>query len=136
MKLNELNEFTRAYIIAALWTFDDESPSGDYESSGRPEKLFDKLASETAETMIREADAFQGIYGFLWRESGSFAPSPRPALLTDAQAGHDFWLTRNHHGAGFWDRGIGEAGDTLTKRAQEYGGRDLYFGDDGLIYIG
>jgi len=20
------------------------------------------------------------------------------------QAGHDFWLTRNHHGAGFWDR--------------------------------
>lgn len=21
------------------------------------------------------------------------------------QAGHDFWLTRNGHGAGFWDRG-------------------------------
>jgi len=21
-----------------------------------------------------------------------------------AQVAHDFWLTRNHHGAGFWDR--------------------------------
>lgn len=23
--------------------------------------------------------------------------------MTPAQAGHDFWLTRNGHGAGFWD---------------------------------
>lgn len=22
----------------------------------------------------------------------------------EAQAGHDFWLTRNGHGTGFWDR--------------------------------
>ena len=28
--------------------------------------------------------------------------------------GHDFWLTSQGHGAGFWDRGLGEVGDTLT----------------------
>lgn len=37
------------------------------------------------------------------------------------QAGHDFILTANHHGAGFWDRGLGDAGDTLTEAAHPYG---------------
>src|SRR5690606_12135580 len=50
------------------------------------------------------------------------------------QAGHDFWLTRNGHGAGFWDRGIGEVGDRLANASKVYGGVDLYFGDDGKVY--
>lgn len=37
------------------------------------------------------------------------------------QAGHDFWLTRNGHGAGFWDRGLGERGDRLTAASKPYG---------------
>lgn len=36
-------------------------------------------------------------------------------------AGHDFALTRNGHGAGFWDRGLGEVGETLSKMAKAYG---------------
>jgi hypothetical protein len=32
--------------------------------------------------------------------------------------GHDFYLTREGHGAGFWDRGLGELGDYLTKIAK------------------
>lgn len=35
--------------------------------------------------------------------------------------GHDFALTRNGHGAGFWDRGLGELGDRLSKAADVYG---------------
>jgi hypothetical protein len=53
------------------------------------------------------------------------------------RAGHDFWLTRNHHGAGFWDRGELDArgiGKRLTDHAHSYGGVDLYVGDDGRIY--
>lgn len=37
------------------------------------------------------------------------------------QAGHDFWLTRNGHGAGFWDRGKGALGDKLSEMAEVYG---------------
>ena len=50
-----------------------------------------------------------------------------PAVARDVvgidagQVGHDFWLTRNGHGAGFWDRGLGEIGDRLTKAAEVYG---------------
>ncbi len=42
-------------------------------------------------------------------------------LAPPEQSGHDFALTRNHHGAGFWDRGYGEIGTRLTAAAHVYG---------------
>ena len=51
------------------------------------------------------------------------------------QMGHDFWLTRNRHGAGFWDRGLGDLGDKLSEIARHAGQIDVYQGDDGLIYF-
>lgn len=35
--------------------------------------------------------------------------------------GHDLLLTRSGHGAGFWDRGLGELGDRLSDAARVYG---------------
>jgi hypothetical protein len=43
------------------------------------------------------------------------------AGMAPAQIGHDFWLTRNRHGAGFWDRGLGERGQYLTDASHPYG---------------
>lgn len=50
--------------------------------------------------------------------------------------GHNFLLTRNHHGTGFWDRGLGERGDRLTAAAHPYGEMSAYVGDDGKVYVG
>lgn len=36
---------------------------------------------------------------------------------TDEALGHDLLLTRNGHGTGFWDRGHGDIGETLTDLA-------------------
>jgi hypothetical protein len=47
---------------------------------------------------------------------------------------HDFWLTRNRHGAGFWDGDYIE-GDKLTAIAKSYGEQYLYVGDDGKLYF-
>lgn len=58
-----------------------------------------------------------------------------PDTLTPESLGHDFWLTRNHHGAGFWDRGLGELGDRLTKLADSFGSQDLVLGDDGFLHL-
>lgn len=44
--------------------------------------------------------------------------------------GHDFYLTREGHGAGFWDRGLGDLGDYLTKIAEAYGSAETLF-DNG-----
>jgi len=54
--------------------------------------------------------------------------------LDPRQVGHDLWLTSQGHGAGFWDRGLGERGDRLSKRA-ELAHCNAYLGDDGLIHL-
>ena len=30
----------------------------------------------------------------------------KQSKLSEEQIGHDFWLTRNHHGTGIWDRDL------------------------------
>lgn len=115
-----MDKFLQAYIVAALWSSTDESTpeGGDFldENYGP-----DDLARETLERMKRDCLQF-------WAEN---------ALDIDgreAKAGHDFWLTRNHHGAGFWDGDWPEAGDHLTEACKGYPDVNLYVGDDGLIY--
>lgn len=45
-------------------------------------------------------------------------------------AGTDFWLSRNGHGAGFFDRGNDPVFDRLQDAAESYGQRDVYLADD------
>lgn len=51
------------------------------------------------------------------------------------QAGRDFWFTRQGHGVGFWDRGLGMVGDDLTIAAKTFGERYIFINDDGLIEV-
>lgn len=50
--------------------------------------------------------------------------------------GHDFTMTRNHHGVGFWDRGerTGVA-DRLTDAAHVWGTADLMPHSDGTLSV-
>lgn len=49
---------------------------------------------------------------------------------------HDFWLTRNGHGAGFWDGDYDKSiGEKLTKLSEQFGEINLYVGDDGKLYF-
>jgi hypothetical protein len=49
-------------------------------------------------------------------------------------AAHDFILTRNHHGSGFWDSGrwCEPWGDKLTKLAHQFGELSCCVGPDGI----
>jgi len=51
------------------------------------------------------------------------------------QVAHDFHLTRNGHGAGFWDRGAGDVGERLTEAAKTFGEAELHadLDDDGNV---
>ena len=58
-------------------------------------------------------------------------------ILTEndpSQWGHDFWLTRCGHGAGFWDGDYPIHGDELTKACESFGDVYLFVGDDNKIY--
>lgn len=53
-----------------------------------------------------------------------------------SKLGHDFWLTRNGHGSGFFDGDYEYLlGELLTDIAQSSGESYLYLGDDDYIYI-
>ena len=81
------DSFTRAYIECALWSSTDD----DGTQLGR---LADSdIAPETYAKFEADCAAFQESYAELLAQAGD-----------DAQNGHDFWLTRNGHGAGFWGR--------------------------------
>ena len=50
--------------------------------------------------------------------------------------GHDFWLTRAGHGAGFWDGDLPQAlGDRLTEASKSFAEVTPYIGDDGLVHV-
>ena len=52
----------------------------------------------------------------------------------EEQAGHDFWLTRQGHGAGFWDGDWPEpAAAALTQESHRFGAFELYLGDDEFV---
>lgn len=57
------------------------------------------------------------------------------AQLGWGSAGTDFALTRNRHGSGFWDRGLGELGHRLTVAAHPYGteGVQAWVDEDGDV---
>ena len=124
-------EFFDAYLITALWSSTDESN----ESGGEP---FDANYSETdisaksRESMRADCDAFYDAnQADLECEGVKFGPD----FGQDGRAGHDFWLTRNHHGAGFWDGDWPEPqAARLTAAAHKFGECNLYLGDDGEIY--
>lgn len=118
-----LDEFTRGYITAAMWTLTDED-GNSCDHLG----LHD-VAAETIATATRECKAFQEAY----RADLDRATDEQDRA--DEYHGHDFWLTRNGHGCGFWDRGYSpELSKRLTDAAHAEGSADWYLGDDGLIY--
>jgi hypothetical protein len=112
-----LDEFTLAYIEAALWssTDDDDVPLDKNNDIG-------DIAPQTLRRMVADALKFQSDN---WDD-----------ISADLEgAGCDFWLTRNGHGAGFWDGGWEEeAGKRLTAASEEFGEFNLYAGDDGRIH--
>jgi hypothetical protein len=83
---------------------------------------YDCLRAEALEFFNAHYDAISnGPVGKEWSQYG--------------MGGHDFWLTRNGHGCGFWDGDWDEPdATTLTDASNAMGGVDLYVGDDGVVY--
>lgn len=130
------DEFAEAYIRTALWSSNDDS---DPETGGEPmdsNYTAEDIAPKTRAKMIADC----------WKFQRQTAETLAAAITTGevrcgpdfdetGHAGHDFWLTRNGHGAGFWDGDWPEPHATeLDRAAKAFGVAELYVGDDGLIY--
>lgn len=115
----QLDEFTKGYVEGMFFTSEEEL--GECGFHDLAQSTLDEIK---AECVSFEADAHTSLEAAY--ERGDY---------TARRAGVDFWLTRNHHGAGFWDRGLGDIGDALTETAHIFGEADAYVGDDGKVYI-
>jgi hypothetical protein len=124
-----LDTFTQGYIEAALWADGNaESLSAEGNGEGETDATFGDIAAQTLHQMKLDCQAFQAA------NAAHIEFGPGDA----SQAGHDFWLTRNGHGTGFWDRDDdvwSEPGrDAMDAYSRDAGEVSLYRGDDGLIY--
>lgn len=115
--LNVPDSFVDAYIETALWLSHTEDGTALQDTDA-------DLSEKTANQMRADCQDF-------WETNWELI-SEHPDW-----AGHDFWLTRNRHGAGFWDRPDiwGEKGAKhLTEMSRPYGSFHLHVGDDGEIH--
>ena len=104
------------YLECALWTEEDE--------------LGTSANIESDIDIDSKIDAYKDIKVFL-EKAGSLIKSSE---LDSEQVGHDLWLTRNGHGSGFWDRGLGDIGKELSNIARSMGEKYAFWGDDGKIH--
>lgn len=117
----KLDKFEIAFFACALWSSVDIINGEDV-----PFELDYNIADIDDETILKlkkDCESFREDNAELLEQAGD-----------DEQNGHDFWLTRNGHGAGFWDRSYGDVGKKLTEACKVYGSVDLCVGDDGKIY--
>lgn len=113
-------EFIQAYLVCALWssTGDDEEPlDKEYDTEDLSPEALERAREDCIDFIAAQSSLLMAVDA------------------NSEQHGHDFWLTRNGHGAGFWDRGYGDVGDQLSEACKPYGGCDLYVGDDGKLYF-
>jgi hypothetical protein len=125
MKINdvELDQFTLAYIEAALWSSNDESNEQGGEPLDCNYDIHD-IDVDTLRKMKEDCEKFQ-------RENWDAIAEADD--LT--QPGHDFWLSRCGHGCGFFDRDCYNGKeDELQEIARKWGEVYLYVGDDHKIY--
>lgn len=119
---SDLKEFIFGYIEAIFFT----------EDEGVGESGIDELSYRAKQTIVNDCAAFylankQDLNDAFSNYNYSFA-----------FAGQDFWLTRNGHGVGFWERGLEDAGQNLTDACgwgTDFTEKYVYRGDDNLIHI-
>jgi hypothetical protein len=136
MTIGDLDTFIDAYIECALWSSSiGEDFAAQWEAKTGEEFTYD-TSLESFGFAISDVAASGGRAN-INASCEAFVRANREDLadIDARQAGHDFWLTRNHHGAGFWDRGLGDVGTRLTESAHTFGDSDMYVGDDERIYV-
>jgi len=125
----EFNEFMSAYVTALLWS--SSNPRAEDDPENEEEYLNDSEYDLAPET---ENEFKEDCIEYLKSAAPIINAARDKYVYSYSQAGHDFALDRNHHGAGAWDRDIAEYGKQLTKLAQNMGEVSLFVNDDDLIY--
>lgn len=121
MNATQFNRFLAGYAVAALWssTDDNEVPlDSNFSVSDIAPDAWRQMKDDCRKFVDQNAETLRFV----------------EAKEDADQAGHDFWLTRNRHGVGYWDRDLGDFGGLLTEAAHGFGECNLY-AENGKVGI-
>jgi hypothetical protein len=148
--------FVRGYVLTAIWSSsigDDfaaahntrtgEDWSGDqsmldfgFEIDNVSDEAMSTIREECAAFVAHNAPDLEAYCEQVGVWHGSDSVRGADARYSEAeQAGGDFWLSRNGHGAGYSDRGREPFFTRLQDAARLEGDSTLYVGDDERIYV-
>lgn len=142
MTTEQMKTVTDHYLIALLWTMPQQDDDGP-ENPGDSLSIHCDLGEGVRAVAERDCAAFVAACGSLFDRAmtcddyGSHPDAGSP----EAAFGHDFALTRNGHGCGFWDRTelqegeLGRKISNLCGFGTQFGDNGLYLGDDGKAYF-
>ncbi|UTN92852.1 hypothetical protein SEA_BENCH_134 [Mycobacterium Phage Bench] len=119
----DINAMVEGYLDAQLWAGLDYREEGSEpvhydENYSREDIAEDYVAAVRAE--LTEVVAQHPLAVRMYLNARNVRLDWEGSEWSSA-FGHDFYLTREGHGAGFWDRGLGELGEYLTGIAKSYG---------------
>ena len=135
----QIETITKHYLIALLWTMPGDD---DCENPGDFIAIKD-LPQKTIRKAKQDVIAFVDACGELFDKAIECHSDGYSKHLDDgsveAAFGHDFAITRNGHGLGYWDsdnEGLPRLlGYALTRICESFGEANLYIGDDGRVYF-
>lgn len=128
---SEYREFERGYLLGLAFTAMLQlDPEGD-----NCKQLFSNPGGQISQVVDTAKLKAKLIENRQWapleEDCKGFFDNARSAIsragggLNWGEVGSDFHLTRNRHGSGFWDRGLGALGDELTALARPFGPAEL-----------
>lgn len=128
----QLQEFTAGYIAALLWSSTDIADEYENEITHLDDY---ELSTAGADSCRADCRAFFQANAADIHAAAEVYPA-REEHGGYSLAGHDFALTRNGHGAGFWDGDLpDDLGERLTAASKKAGEVFPYLGDDGAVYL-
>jgi hypothetical protein len=120
---SDVDEILNSYLETALWSTPDMDATEDDDDYDR---CLDKNYSITDFDEESAQKSRKDIESFLDKAKLLTHDAMYELGMEVGRIGHDFWLTRNGHGAGFWDgdydqrKGDIRLGDYLTGIAKEF----------------
>lgn len=134
MKQEDINEILKGYISAALWT-EQENLVFDYLTNFIHNLDKKNIDSFTFDDFHSDSilDAYVDIKTFI-RYAGDDAILEAKIEYGLFRLGMDIWLTRNGHGAGFFDHNY-ENNDKLLYAAKKLKPKNIYIGDDEKLHF-
>lgn len=155
IKGRTFTEFTYSYLGTALWSslcllpvtedelvdgcmdVDDEHPLHGVSENDHYDAHFDH--DDFTEESLGKASHDCQRFMELLINTGLYDEAIQ--YQDDDTIAHDFWLTRNGHGAGFWDGDYGTGdncvGDRITTLIKDnFAEQHIWINDDGSLEIG